>query len=429
MDPHRDSADGQGTDHCGVFGRGHQSADGLIHPPCNDGEVPPTVARQRLEVVRRSTCVVLGIFSGPACPASRFTCCQETHPWPPPELHTSIRKGVEIAETILLPGDPLRAKFIAETYLDDVRCFNEVRGMLGFTGTYRGTPVSVMGTGMGIPSISLYTYELDPLLRCEEPHPGRHAAVRMQEHMELFDVVIAQGASTDSNYLAQFDLPGQCAAPVVLPPAGEGQARRRRAWPAHARRQCAVLGHRSTTPTRGLGKWMKMGILAVEMESAGLFANAAAAGVDALAMFTVSDHLLTARSDHPRGTTDRLHRHDRDRPGTSLNQAAEPTGPHTSAAIEDASQLASGSGGVPRARRTPVAEFGPVCPPDFVGARGCVAQGGGDQDLVALTCLFAKSVAGPREDPGDVGPGCMGEAIPRHHPGDRVLAAWTPICP
>ena len=119
-------------------------------------------------------------------------------------------KGVDIAETILLPGDPLRAKFIAETYLDDIRCFNEVRNMLGFTGTYRGRPVSVMGTGMGIPSISLYSYELIH-------HFGVKNLIRvgscgaMQDDMELYDVVIAQGASTDSNYLHQFNLPGQWA--------------------------------------------------------------------------------------------------------------------------------------------------------------------------------------------------------------------------
>ncbi|MEP7332108.1 MAG: purine-nucleoside phosphorylase, partial [Terracoccus sp.] len=96
--------------------------------------------------------------------------------------------GVVIADTILLPGDPLRAKFIAETYFDDARCFNQVRGMLGFTGTYRGKPVSVMGTGMGIPSISLYSYELIHFFDVKNLiRVGTCGA--MQPDMELYDVV------------------------------------------------------------------------------------------------------------------------------------------------------------------------------------------------------------------------------------------------
>lgn len=115
--------------------------------------------------------------------------------------------GVDIAETILLPGDPLRAKFIAETYLDDVVQFNAVRNMLGFTGTYRGTPVSVMGSGMGIPSISLYAWELihdfgvKKLVRV-----GSCGA--FQPDIDLYDVVIGQSASTDSNFLFQYGIPG-----------------------------------------------------------------------------------------------------------------------------------------------------------------------------------------------------------------------------
>lgn len=199
-------------------------------------------------------------------------------------------KGVPVAETILLPGDPLRATFIAETYLDDVRCFNEVRGMLGYTGTYRGRPVSVMGTGMGIPSISLYSYELIH-------HFGVKNLIRvgtcgaMQADMELYDVVIAQGASTDSNYLHQFNLPGQWAA--LSSYRLLEQAKR----VADERGQRAHVGNvLSSDVFYGadpdvLGRWAKMGILAVEMEAAGLFANAAAAGVDALALFTVSDRI------------------------------------------------------------------------------------------------------------------------------------------
>ena len=116
-------------------------------------------------------------------------------------------QGVEIAETILLPGDPMRAKFIAETYFDNPRCFNEVRGMYGFTGTHKGRKVSVMGTGIGIPSISLYSYELIHVFGVQNLiRVGSCGA--LQPDIELYDVILAQGASTDSNYLTQFDGPG-----------------------------------------------------------------------------------------------------------------------------------------------------------------------------------------------------------------------------
>ena len=112
-----------------------------------------------------------------------------------------------IAETILLPGDPLRAKFIAETYLEDAVQFNSVRNMLGFTGTYQGTEVSVMGSGMGIPSISLYAYELVHTF-------GATKLIRvgscgsMQKDIGLYEIIVAQGACTDSNFLEQYNMPG-----------------------------------------------------------------------------------------------------------------------------------------------------------------------------------------------------------------------------
>lgn len=206
--------------------------------------------------------------------------------------------GVDIAETILLPGDPLRAKFIAETYFDDARCFNQVRGMLGFTGTYRGKPVSVMGTGMGIPSISLYSYELIHFFDVKNLiRVGTCGA--MQPHMELYDVVIVQGASTDSSYLDQFGLPGQWAA--LSSYRLLEQAKRA----ADERGQRTHVGNVLSSDVfysadaDATGKWMKMGILAVEMEAAGLFANAAAAGVDALAILSVSDQIVTDAKTTP----------------------------------------------------------------------------------------------------------------------------------
>lgn len=207
-------------------------------------------------------------------------------------------KGAPIAETILLPGDPLRAKFIAETFLEDVQQFNEVRNMLGYTGTYRGKPVSVMGTGMGIPSISLYSFELihdfgvKNLIRV-----GSCGA--MQEGMELYDVVIAQGASTDSNYLDQYGLPGTYA------PLSSYRLLSKAAAAAEARGQRTHVGNVLSSDVfysanaTAMEQWMKMGILAVEMESVGLFANAAYAGVDALAIFTVSDNIITHEETTP----------------------------------------------------------------------------------------------------------------------------------
>jgi len=199
-------------------------------------------------------------------------------------------QGEEIAETVLLPGDPLRAKFIAETYLDNHRCFNEVRGMYGFTGTYGGRKVSVMGTGIGVPSIALYSYELIHVFDVKNLiRVGSCGTI--QEDIDLYDIVIAQGASTDSNYLSQFGLPGTYA------PLASYRLLEKAKRIADEHGQRTHVGNILSSDIfyndnpEALGKWAKMGILAVEMESAGLFANAAAAGVDALGIFTVSDNI------------------------------------------------------------------------------------------------------------------------------------------
>ena len=207
-------------------------------------------------------------------------------------------KGEEIAETILLPGDPLRAKFIAETYLDNPRCFNEVRGMFGFTGTHKGRKISVMGTGMGVPSISLYSYELIHVFDVKNLiRVGSCGA--MQEGIELYDVVMAQGASTDSNYIDQFGVPGTYA------PLSSYRLLEKAKRIADDKGQRTHVGNILSSDVfynddpDWLGKWAKMGILAVEMESAGLFANAARAGGDALGIFTVSDNILAGTHTTP----------------------------------------------------------------------------------------------------------------------------------
>ena len=123
-----------------------------------------------------------------------------------PTPHNAANKG-DIAKTVLMPGDPLRAKFIAENFLDNAVCYNTVRGMFGYTGTYHGVPVSVQGSGMGMPSIGIYSYELfheydvDRILRIG-------TAGGVADHVQLRDVILGQAACTDSNYAAQYALPG-----------------------------------------------------------------------------------------------------------------------------------------------------------------------------------------------------------------------------
>ncbi|SPT52717.1 Purine nucleoside phosphorylase deoD-type [Actinomyces bovis] len=203
-----------------------------------------------------------------------------------------INPQAPIAETILLPGDPLRAKFIAETYLEDAKQFNSVRNMLGFTGTYQGTQVSVMGSGMGIPSISLYAWELIHVYGCKKLiRVGTCGA--MQEGINLYDVVIGQAACTNSAFIDQYNLPGTYA-PIASYRLIEAVRERAKAngVTTHVGNVLSsdVFYHADPTFSE---RWQKMGILAVEMESAGLYATAAHAGVEALGIFTVSDSLVT----------------------------------------------------------------------------------------------------------------------------------------
>ena len=207
-----------------------------------------------------------------------------------PTPHNKANLG-DIAKTVLMPGDPLRAKYIAETYLENPVCFNTVRNMLGFTGTYKGKRVSVMGGGMGVPSIGIYSYELynmydvDNIIRIG-------SAGGLQDDLNLNDVIIAMGACTDSNYASQFELPG-----TFAPIASYGLLAK--AVDAAANLKVDVhVGNVLTSDVfydKRKGKnerWRDMGCLAVEMESAGLYMNAAAAHKNALTILTISDHLF-----------------------------------------------------------------------------------------------------------------------------------------
>lgn len=204
--------------------------------------------------------------------------------------HNSAQKG-EIAKSVLLPGDPLRAKFIAENFLTDPIQFNSIRGIFGYTGTYNGKPVSVMATGMGCPSIGIYTYELIHFYDVENLiRIGSCGA--LQPELKLGDIVMAQGACTDSNYGQQYHLPGQFCAIAsfdLLIRAKESADRHGYRYQIGAV-NCSDVFYREDDPWR---EWAKMGVLASEMESYALYCNAAAGHVKALAMFTVSDSLVT----------------------------------------------------------------------------------------------------------------------------------------
>lgn len=210
--------------------------------------------------------------------------------------HNSAAPG-DIARTVLMPGDPLRAQFIAENYLTDVTCYNKVRGMLGFTGKYKGVPVSVQGSGMGMPSIGIYSWELynsygvDNIIRV-----GTAGAVA--DNVELRDVVIGISASTNSAYASQYRLPGTYAptASWSLLSAAVKAAQ------AHGSRFHAGNILSSDTfydDADSLADWKKMGVLAIEMEAAALYMNAARAGKNALCILTVSDCPLRGLSTTP----------------------------------------------------------------------------------------------------------------------------------
>ena len=211
-----------------------------------------------------------------------------------PTAHNCAKAG-DFAKTVLMPGDPLRAKYIAETYLENPRQVNAVRNMFGYTGTYKGKEISVMGGGMGMPSIGIYSYELfnfydvDQVIRIG-------SAGAFQDNIKLMDVVIGMGACTDSNYAYQYGLPGTFA------PIADYELLNRAVETAKRQGTNVVVGnvlssdvfYNAMSNVNDL--WRDMGVLAVEMEAAALYMNAAKAGKKALCMLTISDHLYTGES-------------------------------------------------------------------------------------------------------------------------------------
>lgn len=208
-----------------------------------------------------------------------------------PTAHNSAKEG-DFAKTVLMPGDPLRAKYIAETYLENPRQVTAVRNMFGYTGTYHGKEISVMGAGMGMPSIGIYSYELfnfydvDNIIRIG-------SAGALQDDIKLMDVVIGMGACTDSNYAYQYGLPGTYA------PIADYGLMSRAIEVAKEQGTDVVVGnilssdifYNQREDVNDL--WKSMGVLAVEMEAAALYMNAAKARKRALCMLTISDLIYT----------------------------------------------------------------------------------------------------------------------------------------
>ena len=207
-----------------------------------------------------------------------------------PTPHNNAAKG-DFAKTVLMPGDPLRAKFIAETFLTEPKLVNNVRGVQGYTGTYKGVPVSVMASGMGIPSIGIYSYELytqydvDNIIRVG-------SAGAMRADLKLGSVVAGQGACTNSDFASQYEL-GGAYAPIcdfeLLMAAVES------AKELGVRMPVGNL-YSSDTFYDAAGRNMryaKMGVMAVEMEAVGLYCTAAYTGKRALAICSISDNLIT----------------------------------------------------------------------------------------------------------------------------------------
>ena len=213
-----------------------------------------------------------------------------------PTPHISAKPG-DFGKTVLLPGDPLRSKFIAENFLENPVLVNNVRGVQGYTGTYKGVKVSVMATGMGMPAMGIYSHELYNGYNVENIIRVGSAG-SIQEHIKLYDLVIAQGACTDSNFANQFHLPGTFApiASYELLTAAVDSAKElgARYHVGNVNSSDVFYGDHDLVP-EGLDSLYglkKMGVMALEMEAAALYMNAARYGKRALCICTISDHVL-----------------------------------------------------------------------------------------------------------------------------------------
>ncbi len=204
-------------------------------------------------------------------------------------------KPEDFAKTVLMPGDPLRAKFIAENFLENARLVNNVRAISGYTGTYKGAHVSVMASGMGMPSMGIYSYELfnffdvDNIIRIG-------SAGALDKNIKVRDIVLGMGACTNSDYQRQYNLPGTFA-PVanyeLLKIASEECAKKATGTHVGNILSSDTFYNADNTVNE---KWARMGVLAVEMEAAALYMNAAFAKKNALAICTISDNIMTGEA-------------------------------------------------------------------------------------------------------------------------------------
>lgn len=209
--------------------------------------------------------------------------------------HINAANKSDIAGTVLMPGDPLRAKFIAENFLEGAKCYNETRGMLGYTGTYKGVPVSVQGSGMGMPSMGIYSWELfteydvENIIRIG-------TAGSFSDDIRIKDIVVGMAASTDSNYIHAFDVPGNyapCASYTLLSKLQASSMENAIPFKAGNIVSCDVFYELKDGWWK---KWASMGVMAVEMEAAALYMNAAYNKRNALAIMTISDHFVTGEN-------------------------------------------------------------------------------------------------------------------------------------
>ena len=205
--------------------------------------------------------------------------------------HNNAKPG-DFAKTVLMPGDPLRAKYIAENFLQDAKLVNNVRGVQGHTGTWKGVPVSVMASGMGMPSIGIYSWELFNSYGVENIIRVGSAG-SLQDNINVMDIVFAQGACTNSNYTKQFDFPGDFAPIASYHLMQEGiRSARERGVKFHVGNVYSSDNFYHPKSYDGNRALRRMGVQAIEMEAAALYATAAYLGKRALCICTISDHLF-----------------------------------------------------------------------------------------------------------------------------------------
>lgn len=218
--------------------------------------------------------------------------------YPTPHINASPE---DFGKTVLMPGDPLRSKFIAENFLENARLVNNVRGVQGYTGKYNGVEVSVMASGMGMPAIGIYSYELFNFFGVENIIRVGSAG-GISDKVKVRDLILAMGACTNSDYVRNFGLPGTFSATASFPllkSAVENAEKNNFSYEVGSvlssdtfyNDEAYLPEDMKSTP-----QWAKMGVLAIEMEAAALYMNAARAGKNALAILTVSDHLITGEA-------------------------------------------------------------------------------------------------------------------------------------